>query len=145
VERQRHAALAVRRRETLDRPAPDLEERAVTVRRGELGERAPPCRRKLGSGLRGCTAAGVPRADRRAPGCGLVVAAGMGEIRDADSGRGEEHYRDCQEPAARVGAHPAPTGVECAAARRDGARCEASSKPAYIITRPASCATSTTP
>ena len=86
--------------------------------RSAAGRVRDAARRELGPGLRARAAgvrAGADRPLRR--GC-RPPPPGAAMDGDADAARDEQHRHDCQQPPARVSAHPAPTGVECAAARR---------------------------
>jgi len=75
----------------------------------------------------------------------MVAAAGEDDEREAGAARDEQHRDDSQQPPARVSAHPAPTGVECAARAATAPASRPARSRRRIITRPASCAPSTRP
>ncbi len=104
-------------------PSPWISVGCSTLRGG--------CAASCGRDAAALSAGGRLGADRAAVGGRLVAPAAEGEDEARDDCAGDEQCNGGrQQPAARVGAHPAPSGVVCAAARRAGARWVASSKPA---------------
>jgi hypothetical protein len=112
VERQRHAALAVGRRDALHRRAVQFPEGPVALDLGRLLHGARRVRGELWGQAAGLSTGGRPGAYRMAVGGRLVTPAAEGEDEARDDCAGDEQCNGGrQQPAPRVGAHPTPSGV----------------------------------